>query len=323
MLSQLNKALESIGNLKYDPGDFEVIVVKNLDVEVNVHLSNLKIHSVEKNHPSYKRNLGVKESTGKYLAFVDDDVQMPEDWLEKAMKFIEENNCDGVSGVDCSIQKGIGYRLASAIFFNKLGSGTDCHYSKKAEQTKFYNNALCNCMIKREVWEKVGGFNEIADYHVDDTEFFFIAQRLGFTFYKYPALILNHERKPFWIPYLRKLFHSTVWTGINTMVFPEIYLKIPSIKLMIVGLLICPLIIWHYKIIPVLLLCYLIGIWILHIKYLANDLLIFILIGPAFFMHHFIGMTAFLYGVVRYIFSYGRWRETIDYKNIRYTWNTE
>lgn len=59
---------------------------------------NVKLINIRQNKGrGYARHLGVKKAAGKYVIFVDADIRLPADWLEKCMEFM--STYDAVGGV--------------------------------------------------------------------------------------------------------------------------------------------------------------------------------------------------------------------------------
>jgi glucosyl-dolichyl phosphate glucuronosyltransferase len=94
----LDSLLYSICIQSIDKSEYEVIVVDNnsTDSTKNVveryvsEFKNIKyINEVVQGNPS-ARNKGLKDTTGKYVAYVDDDCKFPDTWLSEAKNIIEE-----------------------------------------------------------------------------------------------------------------------------------------------------------------------------------------------------------------------------------------
>ncbi len=86
----INKAIDSVLNQSYD--NLEIILVDDHSTDGAYEIlqeytekdKRIKLFRNDKNmHASFTRNIGIKNSTGKYLYFIDSD-----DWIDK--KFIEE-----------------------------------------------------------------------------------------------------------------------------------------------------------------------------------------------------------------------------------------
>lgn len=96
----LPKCMESILNQTYK--NFEIILVddgsadKSLDVCYSYAKKDnrVKVFSQQNGGPSKARNTGLKNALGKYVAFVDSDDWLEQNYLEYLHDAITENNCD-------------------------------------------------------------------------------------------------------------------------------------------------------------------------------------------------------------------------------------
>lgn len=100
----LSRLLESIGRLKRPPGlALEVVIVHNApqpdaadplpDPGVPVRRS-----WEPRANLSHVRNRSVEQARGRWLAFVDDDELVHEDWLAAYWTMVEAGDCDGCFG---------------------------------------------------------------------------------------------------------------------------------------------------------------------------------------------------------------------------------
>ena len=134
------------------------------------------------------RNTGVRAAKGDILAFIDDDVILPPNWLAEVVKCYQETNADGVGGYIHDVLSfkdeksaddflsSFFYRLISAIrlvfFYNKVGklSPIGLPYAHLNLQTNGYREVDyfqgCNMTFRCQVFdccqfdESCGGFRE-------------------------------------------------------------------------------------------------------------------------------------------------------------------
>ena len=95
----IKKAIESVK--KQTNKNWRLIIIDdsstdNTIQEINNSIKNIKekvllIKSNEHNGVAKTRNIGIKESTNKYIAFLDADDKWKEDKLEKQIKFMKNN----------------------------------------------------------------------------------------------------------------------------------------------------------------------------------------------------------------------------------------
>jgi len=99
----LLKSIETVINQTY-PGEIEIIIIddskksqkKEIESKFKSKISrkrNIKyIHHAKKKGSPYARNIGIKESTGEYIAFLDDDDEWMAEKIEEQVKIL--NNDD-------------------------------------------------------------------------------------------------------------------------------------------------------------------------------------------------------------------------------------
>ena len=156
----LNSAIESVLNQTFK--DYELIIVDdgstdNTKSSCSKFLTRPNVSYLYKENggPASARNIGVKKSKGEFICFIDDDDLWNQNKLEKQVNFFRNQS-----------DKKIGMIYTSIEFIYKNG---------KAKRIKFSNtngniykelfleniiNATSSVMIKKNVFDKVGYFNE-------------------------------------------------------------------------------------------------------------------------------------------------------------------
>ncbi len=98
--------LESLANQGVNKDLYEVLIIDNNSSDNTREVAN---EFIEKNSNfrslfekkqglSHARNLGLKEAKADYVGFIDDDARLREDWIEEALKIINEKNPDIFGG---------------------------------------------------------------------------------------------------------------------------------------------------------------------------------------------------------------------------------
>lgn len=164
----LKKVIASLNNQSFK--DFEVVIVdskesRGLELE-KMCFFPLKYVLDQSAGAVRARNIGIAQSNGKVIAFTDDDCQPDPDWLENAKKIFQSRNIVGIEGSIYSDESKMGdpnYRLVTNKGFEGLGFMT------------------ANLFIRREVLEKIGGFDERFDkpHFREDTDLAWRAQKYG------------------------------------------------------------------------------------------------------------------------------------------------
>jgi glycosyltransferase involved in cell wall biosynthesis len=162
------RAVDSVTNQTYK--DFGIILIDDgstdeshrlIDNYINNHAKFKFVHIYEENSgPSRARNIGVIRAKGEYIAFLDSDDSWHKNKLEIQMKFLENNKDIAILGCDHNI-------LIDNLSIKK---------SKDTEtfiKVNFYKRLFRNyfstpsVVIKKEVFDELGGFNESQSYAED------------------------------------------------------------------------------------------------------------------------------------------------------------
>lgn len=218
----LEDTLSSLKNQILKSNEYEVIVVNDGADPAITSLCNdygVQVISHKPNRGSYyARNRGVEKSRGEFLAFVDADIKVPVDWLEKGVKALREY--DYVAGdikIDETKVKTLTnyYELKTAFPVRDFFLGG--HYGPTA-----------NVFVRRRVFEEIGGFDERLQSG-GDREF---GERIfRFTSFKQAFLkniVVLHPPRDY--KALVKKFNR-IYNGYNDMVrlYPERF-RLPKIR---------------------------------------------------------------------------------------------
>lgn len=156
----LVESIKSVLSQTYQ--NYELLIIDDGSVDntkaiCEKYLSNSKVKYIyqENRGLAAARNIGIKNSKGEYICFLDDDDVWKPEKLEKEIKFFENYQ-----------DKKIGMVFTSLELINKDGRkiAIQSHIAKgNIYGELFYKNivdAPSSVMIKREVFEKVGLFRE-------------------------------------------------------------------------------------------------------------------------------------------------------------------
>lgn len=173
--------------------DIEIIVVDDASTDdtakvVNAFNSNKIIYiRLPENHggPSKPRNVGINNANGKYIAFFDsDDLMLPRS-IESAvsmlelfpsvgMIFTDAQKFDNKTGDDYEERFLKYYDHFNSIKTNIFDSSFYIIDKKQAFNCLFYENFILTCgvTVRREIFEKVGFFDESLT-NADDWDMWF------------------------------------------------------------------------------------------------------------------------------------------------------
>jgi glycosyltransferase involved in cell wall biosynthesis len=102
------------------------------------------------------RNQGAKVATGDILAFVDADVVVPDDWLVRYRRLLEESGVDVICG---------GYLVSTGDPPAALFASHEAFFRRLSlPSLRLRTLTSANCVMYRRVFEEAGGFPE---YYID------------------------------------------------------------------------------------------------------------------------------------------------------------
>lgn len=164
--TELKNLLLSLEVQKYNKNDFEVIIVASPKdsaseiIEKTKAESNLNLCCVEiPNDPfkgasaSAKRNYGVSQAKGEWIAFIDDDCVADENWLSSASKHFDED----IVGIEGQLR------------IPPLDKPT-LTYKGLLRMTKSGGYQTCNMFYKKSSFQSIGGFDLNFPYYLEDTD---------------------------------------------------------------------------------------------------------------------------------------------------------
>lgn len=146
----IGKCLLSLNNQSLPRSQFEVIVVDNGSDDDSVQISQALADRVLE-YPNIRvgevRNRGVLEAQGRNLVFLDADCTLDKDWLNRALRLLEQNDKTAFGG-GCLLPSN-----ASWIERCWLLEGPDGNTLPK-------ELIGCSIVLPRGMFEQVGGFSE-------------------------------------------------------------------------------------------------------------------------------------------------------------------
>lgn len=212
----LNRLLASIRKSKNSP-PFEVIVVddgsstkvRRSKLTWSDKKNSLRVVVLPKNKgPAVARNRGVDKAKGKFVVFLDSDVEVYSDTLNNiAAVFREDPDVVALTGVWSKHQR-------SNAFFPNFKALRDWSYwiNERDKSGYYFLFSTRIAAIKRSVFKRLGGFDETYPAPlVEDIELTYrIARRYAIIFA--PKVRVRHEFEDFW-PIAKKYFlRAYYWT---------------------------------------------------------------------------------------------------------------
>ena len=184
--------------------DAEVIVVDNNSSDNSIEYLTAKFPAVKyitnKGNTGFAKacNQGLQQAKGSYILFLNPDTIIPEDCFTKCVSFFEANKDAGAIGIkmldgsgkflkeskrsfpspSTSLYKLFG--LAKLFPRSKIFSRYHLGHLNENENNEVDVLAGAFMMIKREVLDKVGGFDETFFMYGEDVDLSYRIQKAGF-----------------------------------------------------------------------------------------------------------------------------------------------
>lgn len=156
--------------------------------------------------PAKARNLGAKKAKGKYLLFLDGDVELKNQTLINVFKIISNNKVKAFTGI-------WDYHQKTTNFFPQFKALRDWSYwfAEREEYSHYYLFSTRIAGIEKKLFQKLNGF--IEDYKeptVEDIEFTYrIEKQAPIKFCS--NIIVNHEFEDFFPIAIKYFKRSRDW----------------------------------------------------------------------------------------------------------------
>ena len=192
------------------PEDAEVIVLDNASTDGSVEMIKKKYPWVKlivsKINTGFSKgnNIAMKQSNNPFILFLNSDCFVEEDSLLKSLKFFKEHPDCGVLGVKLVYENGALQPSAGFLPnpFNTIlwifGIANSFHprnkfFYKAEKQVGWVTGAFF--MIKRQIFEKVGGFDENIFMYMDEVDLCKRVNFGGFKVYFTPSIQVTHLQR--------------------------------------------------------------------------------------------------------------------------------
>lgn len=192
--------------LASDCNNYEIVVVNNgsTDASTKIISSFSKKNKVRAINlypnigPTKARNTGAKIATGKYLLFLDADTLIKPDCLPKIVSEFEVNA--NLGAVQCQLLKGEGEKLDGIGHFLSFTGfpyevGVDENPKNYQDRKNIFGAKTAAVAVKREVFKKIGCFDEDYFMHGEDTDLSWRIWLAGFQIIYLPTASAYHFGK--------------------------------------------------------------------------------------------------------------------------------
>lgn len=204
-VNYIEKCIRSLFEQDFD-GKYEVIVVDGMSDDGTYELLeklqkkyNFILLRNPKINAAAGRNIGIKKSKGKLIAFIDGDAYAYKDWLSNIRKTFEGTDAIGVGGPDLLPEKSeykakaIGIVMTSPLARGGRFNPSTQHSLMDVE--KYVDHIpTCNLCLKREIFGRIGLFDE-SFVKGQDLELSYRIRKNSYKLFYSPNIKVVHHRK--------------------------------------------------------------------------------------------------------------------------------
>lgn len=193
----IEKCLFSLVRQKNIPGDFEIIVADGMSTDstrsviqkLSAQFGNIKMIDNPKRITPSAFNIGIKNSSGRYICIMGAHSEYDENYLANCLKLFNEHpEVSCVGGPIKSKGKNDFAKATALAMSSSIGVGNAKHRFPDYEG---YAEMACFPMFKREVFDEIGLYDESLVRNQDD-EFCFRLRLNGGKIYISPSIVSEY-----------------------------------------------------------------------------------------------------------------------------------
>lgn len=185
-----------------------VIVLDKEDEKQKEFGGNIKFLTSKNPNMSAKRNLGVRNTDTKYIAFIDSDAYPNENWLENAINFLENNGeYFAVTGQQFNAHDdNLEQKCLRLIRFSRLltHKAWSILIDKNVKEQDYPHIITSNGVMRRDKFIEINGLDERI-YLAEDNEFSHRVNRYGLKTRFIPDVSVFHKECTMY-PFFRKIY---------------------------------------------------------------------------------------------------------------------
>jgi len=208
--------------------NFEVVLVNGPSIDNTEEVAksyNVKYYRAPFNI-SVSRNVGIKNSSGDIIAFIDDDAVPEPNWLEDLLVAYKDPKVGAAGGfVYNSDGSGFQYKYGAIDRWGYPITRNDEPYEYNDPNGEFFNiNIGTNASYRRSALIEVGGFDEEIEYYHDESDVCVRIIQAGYRVEQLNNAFVHHKFAP---SFRRNSKRVTNWNAIvkNTIYFGLKYTK--------------------------------------------------------------------------------------------------
>jgi len=196
------------------------------DEAVNVPVEGVTVLPSGPVGPGAKRDLCAAKATGRYLAFLDDDAYPEPGWLEAALEAFADPSVGAVGGPAVTpADDPVSYWASGLVYESRLVGGPYAFRYRPLAARDCDDYPTCNLLVRREVFEAIGGFDTRFWPGEDTVACLKIVHEQGLRIRYVPGALVRHHRRPMFGGHLRQLNRYARHRGFFMKRFPKTSLR--------------------------------------------------------------------------------------------------
>ena len=205
----LGECLTSLNKCSYP--NLEIIVVDNNSPDDSIQFIKSNFTEIKLIRSEFNRgfaggcNFGIQHAKGKYLLILNNDTIHQPDWIDHLVNMLESN--PNISSVQPKIKNYdnrdyFDYAGACGGFMDKycfpfargrIFSTVEKDEGQYDESIKIFWASGTAFLTRKNVFDKVGGFDEILFAHMEEIDYHWKSQMLGNEIWVEPASVIYHK----------------------------------------------------------------------------------------------------------------------------------
>jgi glycosyltransferase involved in cell wall biosynthesis len=228
---KLKSLIKDVENQTYDHKLIEIILVdssstdntKEVMINFNKSSNNFEAVKVLDNPKKVLPcgwNVALKEATGDIILRVDAHSSLPEDFIEKNVKYISEGE-KIVGGHRISIidEDNVWQKVLLTAEKSLFGSGIAAY--RRSESSR-YVSTLAHAAYSKKVFDEVGPYNERL-FRTEDNEMHYRMREKGYKFYFNPEIVSYHHARNEFKKMCKQKYLNGYWIGLTMGVCPKCF----------------------------------------------------------------------------------------------------
>lgn len=251
----LNGLLRDFRDQSYPHKNIEIIMVDNgssdnsLDImkefcETDNGFYNVAVYQNTSQHRNQAAawNVALEHATGDIIIRVDAHSKIPRHFVSRNVFNIEEGE-DIVGGGRPNICMNPNKWTLTLLAAEESLFGSSVADYRRAAASKEYHDSLFHAAYKREVFEKVGGFNEELG-RTEDNELHYRMRKAGYKFCCCPEIVSYQHTRNTLDRMIKQKYGNGYWIGLTVGVCPKCLSYFHFIPFVFLIFLIASLVIW-------------------------------------------------------------------------------